>query len=510
MQDIVEQRVGALPSQKNHRRKGSGSSEENITTRKIKLQTSFPPIHLSLISNSKPLDRKLKEHASNSDLSREMRGEKINLPQVEKALEKTPKPAKTFLDKSKYSKDFGSSSSNLVNVPTFPYDGQKESRLEKQTWLEVPIPKTSDRLSPEIVKLPECQSCKNEKKIRNDYDKVLMQTKKEKEALQLKVSELEAELRRQEEVNKSNEESECSSVICHLDTSCEGCLFMESCENNYKNKLTNNCEDFQYLEKSNREKQEKIDSLLTEIEDLNTKLNTIQSAERDQEELFKSKQRKLVSDIEDLRSQIEMAKEHERLKVSCLEEEKAEIIKQLENTKAEVERLKKRRLPVIAELRNEKDYYVLEIEKLKAYSDKIKEENLSLSDTIRVLQQELEKRSISSYFSPPVYTTGAEVLLISHRKAPEYTHKGATDYKFPEMCSCGRTQQSLSTASNESPSAVEEDVTVKEIYRQMKRERNLLLDVMVIMYERRWFVEEAVPHVRRALRKCGALSLGAD
>lgn len=42
-----------------------------------------------------------------------------------------------------------------------------------------------------------------------------------------------------------------------------------------------------------------------------------------------------------------------------------------------------------------------------------------------------------------------------------------------------------------------------------KRERNLLLDVMVIMYERRWFVEEAVPHVRRALRKCGALSLGA-
>ncbi|XP_077138832.1 uncharacterized protein LOC143804534 isoform X2 [Ranitomeya variabilis] len=508
MQDIIEQRVGALPSQKNHRRKGSGSSEENITTRKIKLQTSFPPIHLSLISNSKPLDRKLKDHASNSDLSREMRGEKINLPQVEKALEKTPKPAKTFLDKSKYSKDFGSTSSNLVNVPTFPYDGQKESRLEKQTWLEVPVPKTSDRLSPEIVKLPECQSCKNEKKIRSDYDKVLMQTKREKEALQLKVSELEAELRRQQEVHKSKEESECSSVT--LDASYDGGLFMESCENNYKNKLTNNCEDIRNLDKSNREKQEKIDSLLTENEELSTKLSTIQGAERDQEELFKSKQSKLVSDIEDLRSQLEKAKEHERLKVSCLEGEKAEILIQLENTKAELERLKKRRLPVIAELRKEKDYNLLEIEKLKAYAEKIKEENLSLSDTIRALQQELEKRSISSYFSPSVYTAGAEVLLISHRKAPEYTHTGATDYKFPEMCSCGRTLQSLSTASNESSSVVEEDVTVKEIYRQMKRERNLLLDVMVIMYERRWFVEEAVPHVRRALRKCGARSLAAD
>ncbi|XP_069811240.1 myosin-6-like [Dendropsophus ebraccatus] len=507
MQDIIDQRVGALPSQKNHRRKGSGSSEENITTRKTKLQTSFPPIHLSLISNSKPLDRKLKDHASNSDLSREMRGEKINLPQVENALEKPPKPAKTFLDKSKYSKDFGCTS-NLVNVPTFSYDGQKESRLEKQTWLEVPVPKTSDRLSPEIVKLPECQSCKNEKKIRSEHDKVLMQTKKEKEALQLRVSELETELRRQEEVNKkSKEEHECTSVSS--DAPYDGCLSMENCDSNSGNKITINCGDYRRLERSNREKQEKIDSLLREIEELHTKLNTIQNAERDQEQLLKSKQSKLVSDMEDLRSQLEKAKEREKLKVSCLEGEKAEILRQLENTKAELERLKKRRSPVITELRKEKDCHLLEIEKLRVYSEKMKEENLSLSDTIRALQQELEKRSLSSCFSPPVYTSGAEVLLISHRNASEYTHTGAKDYKFQEICSCGRELQN-SPPSNKSSSAMEDDIAMKELYRQMKRERNLLLDVMVIMYERRWFVEEAVPHVRRALRKCGALSLGAD
>ncbi|XP_044148350.1 restin homolog [Bufo gargarizans] len=433
-----------------------------------------------------------------------MRGEKINLPHVEKALEKTPKPAKTFLDKSKYSKDFGCSTSNLLNVPTFSHDGQKESRLEKQTWLEIPVPKTSDRLSPEIAKLPEYQSCKNEKKIRSDYDKVHMQTKREKEALQLKVSELEAELRRQEVYKKSNEEHECTSAS--LDGPYQGCLFMESCENNYKNKFTINCEDYRKLEKSNREKQEKIGCLLAEIEELNTKLNTIQYAERDQAQLFKSKQSKLVSDIEDLRSQLEKAKEREKLKVSCLEGEKAEILTKLENTKADLEKLKKRRSPV-GELH--KDFWLLEIEKLKAYAEKMKEENLSLSDTIRVLQQDLEKRSISSCFSPQMYTGGAEVLLISHGNAPEYTHTGATDYKSQEICSCGRTLQNLTSASNKSSSAVE-DVTVKEVYRQMKRERNLLLDVMVIMYERRWFVEEALPHVRRALRKCGALSLGAD
>ncbi|XP_056423715.1 dynactin subunit 1-like isoform X2 [Hyla sarda] len=474
MQDIIEQRVGALPSQKNHIRKGSGSPEENITTRKIKLQTSFPPIHLSLISNSKPLDRKLKDHASNSDLSREMRGEKINLPQVEKALEKTPKPAKTFLDKSKYSKDFGCTTSNLVNVPTFCFDGQKESRLEKQMWLEIPVPKTTDRLSPEIVKLPECQSCKNEKKIRSDFDKVLVQTKREKEALQLK------------------------------DALYEGFLFMESCENNFRKQLASS-EDYLKLEKSNREKQEKIGCLLRETEELNTKLNTIQNTEKDQEQLLKSEQKKFISDIEDLKSQLEKAKERENLKVFSLEGEKAEILMQLETTKADLERLKKRRSPVIAELLKEKDCYLLEIEKLKAYSEKMKEENLSLSDTIKALQQELDKRSISSCFSPPVYTAGAEVLLISHRNAPEYTHTEATDYKFQEIGTCGRAPPSYKSSS-----AVEEDNTMKEIYRQMKRERNLLLDVMVIMYERRWFVEEAVPHVRRALRKCGALSFGAD
>ncbi|XP_071996663.1 uncharacterized protein [Engystomops pustulosus] len=505
MQDIIEQRVGSLPSQKNHRRKGSGSSDENITTRKVKLQTSFPPIHLSLISNSKPLDRKLKDHASNSDLTREMRGEKFNLPQVEKVLEKTPKPAKTFLDKSKYSKDFGCTTSNLVNVPTFSYDGQKEIRLEKQTWLEVPVPKTSDRLSPEIVKLPECQSCKNEKKMRNDYDKVLVMTKRENEALQLKISELEAELRRQEVNKKSKEEHDCTSVS--VDVPDEAC--MENSDNNYKDTIAINCEDFRNLENSNREKQEKIDCLLTEIEELNAKLNTIQNAERNQEHWNKTKQSKLVSDIEDLRSQLEKAKERENSKVSCLEGEKAENLKKLEITKAELEKLKKRRSPAIAELRKENECYLLEIEKLKAYSEKMKEENLSLSDTIRVLHQELEKRSISSSFSPPLYTSGAEVLLISHGNAPEYTHTGTTDYKFQEIGNCGKSLQNLTSASSKG-SAVEEHVTVKEIYRQMKRERNLLLDVMVIMYERRWFVEEAVPHVRRALKKCGALALVVD
>lgn len=64
--------------------------------------------------------------------------------------------------------------------------------------------------------------------------------------------------------------------------------------------------------------------MLTEIEELNRKLNTIQNSERDREQLFKSKQSKLVSDIEDLRSQLEKTREREKMKVSCLEGEKVQ------------------------------------------------------------------------------------------------------------------------------------------------------------------------------------------
>ncbi|XP_072266557.1 uncharacterized protein [Pyxicephalus adspersus] len=497
MQDITEQRVGGFPSQKNHRRKGSGSSDENITARKIKLQTSFPPIHLSLISNSKPLDKKLKDYASNSDLSKEARGEKINLPQVEKA--STPKPTKPFPDKSKYHKDFGCSISNLANTPTFLFEGPKDSRVEKQIWLDVSSPKTTlDRLSPDTLKAAECQSCRNEKRMKTEYDKILIQSRREKEALQLRITELEAKLKKQDDVKKTKEDCEERNV--NVEHPSEDRLFI--CFKNTNKSY--DWEEYSKLEKSNKHKQDQIDILLAEIEELNHQLSAIRNGEKDQEQLFKSKQSKLLSDMEDLKSQLERVKEREKLKVSCLEKEKAELQSQLGQVNAELEKSRKKRL-VITELAKEKECHLQEIEKLNAFSEKMKVENLSLSDTIRTLQQEMEKRSSS--YSSPMYTAGAEVLLISHRASQENSCAAVTDYKFQEICSCGRTLQNLSSSSHKSAiTHMEEDVSMREIYRQMKRERNLLLDVMVIMYDRRWFVDEAIPHVRRTLRKCGALA----
>ncbi|KAM4692982.1 uncharacterized protein O3C94_003721 [Discoglossus pictus] len=501
MQDTIDQRVGAFVSQKNHYRKGSGSSDENTNTRKIKLQTSFPPIHLSLISNCKSLDKKHKEHGSNLDIPRDVRGEKINLPQVEKVSEKISKPVKSFPDKSKYTKDYGCNISSLSNTPTFTYDGQKDTRVDKQTWLDVPLPKSaSERLSPEIGKFPECPSCKNERRIRSDYDKILMQSKREKEVLQQKVGELETELKRYEDVNRLTKKGEENFME-------EGSLL----GNTERSSSAKGWEDFRKLEEKNKEKQDQIDCLLIEIEELKAQLHKMQDDERKQEHFFNSKQSKLAFDVEDLKLQIERAKEHEKLKVSNLDAEKENILIQLESTKNELEKYKKRKSFLVAELRKEKDCCLMEIEKLKAFTEKVKAENASLSDTVKLLQQDLDSRALCSCFTPQVYSAGAEVLLISHRDSPEHAHAVGTDYNYQEICSCGQKIKSLSSSSKEAMTQMEEDeVRVKELYKQLKRERNLLLDVMVIMYDRRWFLEEAVPHVKRALRKCGAFSEDAD
>lgn len=41
------------------------------------------------------------------------------------------------------------------------------------------------------------------------------------------------------------------------------------------------------------------------------------------------------------------------------------------------------------------------------------------------------------------------------------------------------------------------------LFLSRRREHSLLLDVMLVLYKREWFAQEAVPYVRRTLSKCG-------
>ncbi|KAJ1156294.1 hypothetical protein NDU88_009018 [Pleurodeles waltl] len=519
-----EQRSSAFSSQKNPRRKENGSSAENTGGRNVKLQTSFPPIHFSLSTPARSVDRNHKEQTSTSNISRDARGQKFNLPQVEKAVEKIPRATKHVVaaDKSKLTLDIGRNSRPHSSTPLMPLDVAKDAKLEPQPWLDVPSPKVqSERLSPESPSVPECPSCKKERRIRNDYDKIIVQSRQDKEILQQKIADLEAEMAKYKE-EASNKWQEIrgseNNGTCNAEQQTEeplhfhGLVKAETCES----KLNYAADDKELtkLEEENKRKQEQIDSLLNEIEELRAQLDKIQENEKVEAQKMKNKHCKLVHDMEELKSQLEKSQDKEKQHLSEMEQEKESILLQLETTKSELERLKKRRALPLSELRKEKDACLAEIEDLKAYTEKMRAENNLLLDRIHTFEQDLAKGTLCPCLPSHTYAVppNTEMLVISHQVSQQSTYSFGTGLRNC-CCGChGGTVQDLSSpkcAATRSP-LEEEIIRFKDVYRQLKRERNLLLDVMEIMYTRRWFLEEAVPHVKRALKKCGVIYEDGD
>ncbi|XP_069464326.1 polyamine-modulated factor 1-binding protein 1-like isoform X2 [Ambystoma mexicanum] len=505
----------------NPRRKENGSSTDNPSARNVKLQTSFPPIHFSLSTPTHSVDRSRKEHVSGSNMSRDARGQKINLPHVEKPAEKIPKAAKQVAvsDRSKLTLDLGRNLRPHSSTPLLPLDGTKDSKSEKQTWLDVSPSKLSpERLSPETANVLECSTCKKERRIRNDYDKIIVQSKQDKEVLQQRINELEAEVAKckDEGSNKQQETQDSeSSRICHAEQQTEDGNLHCSVETS-ENKLVYemNASEMSRLEEENIRKQEKIDSLLTEIEDFKAQLVKIQENGKADAQKMKSKNSKLVTDLEELQSQFEKTQEKEKRHILALEQEKEIILLQLETTKSELEKLKKRRALTLSELRKEKDTCLAEIEELKAGTEKMRLENESLLDRIHTFEQELAKRTLCpglpshTYAIPP----STEMLVISHQVSQPTAYPIATGLRNGCCTGHGGVMQDFSVSkcvATQNP-LDEDTIRFKDMYKQLKRERNLLLDVMEIMYTRRWFLEEAVPHVKRALKKCGVFPEDVD
>ncbi|XP_030413711.1 uncharacterized protein LOC115649174 isoform X2 [Gopherus evgoodei] len=467
MQDSAYQ---ALSAQKNPRKK-SGLFE---TTSARKLQTSFPPIHFSLSTPSRTMYKSCKDHVSNLDVSRDIQGQKINLPQVEKPSEKISAPIQsiTAVDKRKVTADHSRYLRARSNTVVVPFRSTREIKLENKSGLNLPSSKiASEGLSAETYKVPECPNCKKERRIQNEYDKFILQSKRDKEALQKTIVKLEAELKRYEEHHKPAQGQE-SEVTCSVEERqpLRGEVSLDGLEGMCKNELAymRSRSDMNKLEEESKGKQQQMDSLLVEMEELKAQLQRIQNNEEKQAQMTKMKQSKLVLEMEELKSQLEETKERERQKVSVLE--------------------------------NEKDACLKEIAEMKTCIEKMSTENSSLMEKMKAL----ENRSSCCCLASVVHGN-AEILTISHHST------FSVDAESPHCFnSCGGATCNSGTQSSKcvaGTSSVEDDeIRMKEMYKQLKRERNLLLDVMLLMYTRRWFLEEAIPYIRRTLRKCGVNS----
>ncbi|KAH1172492.1 hypothetical protein KIL84_016331 [Mauremys mutica] len=407
MQDSAYQTLCALSAQKNPRKK-SGLFE---TTSARKLQTSFPPIHFSLSTPSRSMYKSFKDHVSNLDVSRDIRGQKVNLPQVEKPSEKISAPIQsvTAVNKSKVTTDHSRYLRARSNTLVVPFLSTREIKLENKSRLDLPSSKVaSEGLSAETHKVPECPNCKKERRIQNEYDKFILQSKRDKEALQKTIVKLEAELKRYEEHHKPAQRQE--------------------------SEVTGSVEEQQYL----RGEVSLLDGL---------------------EGMCKN----------------ELAYMRSRSDLNKLEEES------------------KRK-------RQQMDACLREIAEMKTCIEKMGTENSSLMEKMKAL----ENRSSCCCLASVVHGN-AEILTISHHST------FCVDAESPHCFnSCGGATCNSGTQSGKcvaGTSSVEDDeIGMKEMYKQLKRERNLLLDVMLLMYTRRWFLEEAIPYIRRTLRKCGVNS----
>ncbi|XP_044867090.1 golgin subfamily A member 4-like isoform X2 [Mauremys mutica] len=432
MQDSAYQTLCALSAQKNPRKK-SGLFE---TTSARKLQTSFPPIHFSLSTPSRSMYKSFKDHVSNLDVSRDIRGQKVNLPQVEKPSEKISAPIQsvTAVNKSKVTTDHSRYLRARSNTLVVPFLSTREIKLENKSRLDLPSSKVaSEGLSAETHKVPECPNCKKERRIQNEYDKFILQSKRDKEALQKTIVKLEAELKRYEEHHKpaQRQESEVTGSVEEQQYLRGEVSLLDGLEGMCKNELAymRSRSDLNKLEEESKRKRQQMDSLLVEMEELKAQLQRIQNNEEKQAQMTKMKQSKLVLEMEELKSQLEKTKERERQKVSVLE--------------------------------NEKDACLREIAEMKTCIEKMGTENSSLMEKMKAL----ENRSSCCCLASVVHGN-AEILTISHHST------FCVDAESPHCFnSCGGATCNSGTQSGKcvaGTSSVEDDeIGMKEMYKQL-------------------------------------------
>jgi len=88
-----------------------------------------------------------------------------------------------------------------------------------------------------------------------------------------------------------------------------------------------------------------------------------------------------------------------------------------------------------------------------------------------------------------------------------YKLKGLAYYVYCLRCAANYETNEESGSSDVNAAKMRlllmQDMKNQETLYQLNRERNLLRDVMKIMYSRQWFSDEGKPHVRRALQRVG-------
>ncbi|XP_052009052.1 kinesin-like protein KIF3A [Xyrauchen texanus] len=333
----------------------------------------------------------------------------------------------------------------------------------------------------------ECPNCTRERKIREEYDKIIVQGRRDRDYLVQKVAELETELRKKETQESENKEKEDAIVEEFTRSTSEISETLQTAEV----------------------------CLQTEAEGLRAELSACRERERMLTHSLHSERERLTQDAQELRDQLNSIKEKNSLLVSTINNQRESLLAELQSSREKLDRFRESASFMLNQLRTEKAELMSQLEDTKGSYEKVCLENADLRQKLKSFLREINSASFtgSSCVDTPntshthTVTTNTEMIVVAHhvsqqcptglRQGNECCFSQCGEFQHPEE---EFMEKSKTTNSSECEQPLPKP---KNLYKQLRREHSLLLDVMLVLYRREWFLQDAIPYVRRTLRKCG-------
>ncbi|XP_037397851.1 kinesin heavy chain [Pygocentrus nattereri] len=334
--------------------------------------------------------------------------------------------------------------------------------------------------------ITECPNCKQERKIREEYDKFIIQVKRDRDSLSQRVTELEKELKK-----RGGEEIKTERKKTDREERASGKGETEKEMNGDKRVM-------RQMRREERESRGKEgESGEEEKAECNggerTRENDSMRKESSTPHGEKSAEERLLSELNRMRQECEGLRERMSLSNTQLETEKAELMSHIDNSKSCYEKL------------------CLENAELKARLEALLKNGSRLCSGCHGNMESHTSHTHTERHSSHTHTvtTNTEMLLMSHCVSQQCTtdlphgSKGCFSScpSFLESSECGFTERSSEPVSHSCH--CDSAQHKPSLYKQLRREHTLLLDVMLVLYKREWFLQDAMPYVRRTLRKCG-------
>ncbi|KTG03960.1 hypothetical protein cypCar_00005643 [Cyprinus carpio] len=201
----------------------------------------------------------------------------------------------------------------------------------------------------------------------------------------------------------------------------------------------------------------------------------------------------LQTEAEELRSELSTCREREKMLTQTLHSERERLTQDIQNLLTQLNSTRERNSQLVSTHNNQRESLLAELqtsrEELKRFRESV---SLTLS------QLETEKAELVSHL---------EDIKSSYEKEVNAALVSVKSFSIRRWCLQRSLKPQTATVTSlcinlkTSTSSCEHLLIKKHMC--MRREHSLLLDVMLVLYRREWFLQDAIPYVRRTLRKCG-------